>query len=1003
MSDQKRTRRTISSFFLWSFLIATAGSPKAPAQTGPTAAPQQAPRTAPQVQEVLPSYEGQNVTSVELAGQPGLDLQSLRVRLAQRAGEPFSQAKVDQSLATLQRLGHFQAVELEIRPEAGGVRVLFVLQPAVYFGVYEFPGALGHFAYSRLLQVSEYPPRGAYTPVDVENARQNLQRFFRRTGYFENRVEPVVHVDKAHGLANVDFKVTLGRKAKFGKVNISGPAPQESARLEQVLHTVMARLKSSAIREGKTYKLKTLQNATQYLENTLMKQDRLAARVKLIGADYDPATNRADIHFQVDEGPVAHAQVIGAHLWSWTKRRLLPIYQQNGLDPELIQEGRQNLLSYMQAKGYFDAKVGTRIQQQAGGESIVYQITKGPRHKVKDIRIAGNDHLDSKELMSHLEVEKAHVIGHGKYSEHLARNSANNLRKFYQANGYSDVKVTPQVTQNNGNLIVTFRVEEGQQDIVEALRIEGNDTVPDSQLSPEGLKLGPGQPYSTKLVDEDRNHIMANYLKQGYLNASFRATAHAIGKDKHRLEVVYQIHEGPRVRTAQIVQLGRIQTRPGLIARNTNVAPEEPLREDKLLETESQLYNLGIFDWAEVDPRRQVTTQTEEDVLVKVHEAKKNQITYGFGFEVINRGGSVPSGTVALPGLPPVGLPKAFATSEKTFYGPRGQLEYIRKNLRGLGETLTFSGLAGRLDQRGAIEFADPYFRNTDWISHLTLSGEHDSQNPIFTSRLAQFSYQLKHALNADKTQNFFVQYSLKQTGITRLLIPDLISPQDLHVRLSTLSASYIRDTRDNVLDATKGIYETAELGVSPSVLGSSVSFAKLTAQAAYYRKVIKDIVWANSLRLGFGQPFAGSHVPLSEAFFSGGGSTLRGFPLNGAGPQKTIPACGNPADTSTCSFITVPVGGNELFILNSELRVPINYDLPVVGKNLGVVAFYDGGNVYPSVGFHQFGALYSNTVGFGLRYKTPVGPVRIDIGHNLNAPPGIKSTQFFLTLGQAF
>src|SRR5262249_2082869 len=115
------------------------------AQTGPTATPEQAPKTAPQVQEVLPSYEGQNVTSLELAGQPELNVQTLLPLLTQRAGEPFSRAKVDASVAALQRRGQFHAVELEIRPDAEGVRVLFVLQPAIYFGVYEFPGALDRF------------------------------------------------------------------------------------------------------------------------------------------------------------------------------------------------------------------------------------------------------------------------------------------------------------------------------------------------------------------------------------------------------------------------------------------------------------------------------------------------------------------------------------------------------------------------------------------------------------------------------------------------------------------------------------------------------------------------------------------------------------------------------------------------------------------------------------------------------------------------------------------
>jgi outer membrane protein insertion porin family len=106
---------------------------------------------------------------------------------------------------------------------------------------------------------------------------------------------------------------------------------------------------------------------------------------------------------------------------------------------------------------------------------------------------------------------------------------------------------------------------------------------------------------------------------------------------------------------------------------------------------------------------------------------------------------------------------------------------------------------------------------------------------------------------------------------------------------------------------------------------------------------------------------------------------------------------CGNPADPSTCSFIQVPVGGKQLFILNSEFRIPVP-----LKKGLGVAAFYDGGNVFQHVGFSDFSS-YTNTVGIGLRYATPVGPVRIDVGHNLNGLPGIKATQIFITLGQAF
>jgi outer membrane protein insertion porin family len=963
-------------------------------------AKEQAPKTAPQVEEVLPSYEGQRVVSVELAGRPDLDVHKLEFQLAQREGEPFSRSKVDQSVRALKSLKGVDEVEIEVRPQADGIRVLFVLQPAVYFGIYDFPGATDRFAYSRLLQVADYPPRGAYTPVDVEIAQKSITNFLQKNGYFEAQVTPEIQTDASHGLANVIFHAKLNRRGKFGNVVLDGAPPAEQKKLQGALRSWMARLRGAAIRRGKPYSLKNVENATQYLESQLLKREYLGSRVKLRGAEYDPATHRADVHYDVTTGPRVHVKVAGAHLWGRTRRKLLPIYQQAGLNPELIQEGRQNLISHFQSKGFFDVQVDAGVKPGPTGQTVFYEVTKGPRHKVKEVDIAGNRHLSENDLRGHVKVQKAGwwLLSHGKFSEKLVRTSVANLKRVYQANGFSSVQVTPEVTNEHGNIAVRFRVDEGPQDIVEARRLEGNNTVPENKLAPDGLKVTEGRPYSTKLVDEDRNQIMAQYLRLGYPNANFRATARPIDKDPHRLEVVYHITEGPRVIIDQIVTLGRKHTRQSFIDRTAQLKSEDAMREDELFASESRLYNLGVFDWAQIDPRRQVTTQTQEDVLVKVHEAKRNEITYGFGFEVINRGGSVPSGTVALPGLPPVGLPESFKTSQKTFWGPRGTFEYTRRNMRGLAETFSLSALGARLVQRGAASYAQPHFFGSSWASNLALSGEHNSETPIFTSFVGDFGFALQKPINKAETQTVLVRYGLRRTAVTDLLIPDLVPPEDRHVLLSTVAGSYIRDTRDNPLDAHKGIYQTAEIDFNPTALGSSVNFARLRTQAAYYRDIAVGIIWANSLRIGIEKPFAGSHVPVSELFFSGGGSTLRGFPLNGAGPQRQIPACGNPADPATCSFITVPVGGRQLFILNSEFRIPVP-----IKKGLGIAAFYDGGNVFEHVGFRDFGANYTNSIGIGLRYATPVGAVRFDIGHNLNALPGIKATQVFVTLGQAF
>jgi outer membrane protein insertion porin family len=968
-------------------------------QPEPTRAKWQTPRTAPQVEEVLPAYEGQKVVAVEVAGRPGLDESQLLPLLVQRKDEPFSMARVEQSIEALKKGGAAKEIELDIRPEPEGIRVIFVLQPAMYFGIYEFPGA-ERFPYSRLLQVSDYPPRGAYNPTDVNVTQTSVTKFLQQNGYFEAEVHPEVLTDSIHGLVNVVFHVTLRRHAKFGEVILNGAPPPEARALQHDLRSWRARALGAAIRPGKSYSFRTVQKATQYLESQLIRHEYLGSRAQFEGAEYDPSNHRANIHFKVTTGPPVHVKIQGGHVWARTRRKLLPIYQQAGLDPELIQEGRRNLISYFQAKGFFNTQVDSKIETLENGEQVLYFIVKGPRRKVASVEIVGNQTLPGKQLAQQIKVEKRRfpLISHGKFSEQLLKSSANNLKRVYQSEGFSSVEVTPEVSEASGNISVKLRVNEGPRDMVESLQLVGNNAVTESELAPKGLKVVEGQPYSTKKVDEDRNQIVAQYLRMGYLNASFRATARSTGKGSHRLNVTYVITEGPKVMVDSIVTLGRRVTRQSLIDRTVRLALEQPMRKDDLFRGEGRLYNLGVFDWAQIDPRRQITTQTDEDVLVKVHESRLNELKYGFGFEVINRGGSIPSGTVAVPGLPPVFLPSSFKTSEKTFWGPRGTVQYTRRNFRGLGQTISFSGLGARLVQRAAASFGDPYFVGTNWSSTFTLSGERNSENPVFTSRLGDFSFQLQRPMNPDATQQLTLTYSVRQTRLANLLIPALVPPEDRGVRLSGPTVTYSRDTRDNPLDATKGIYETAEFDLNPTALGSNVNFARLRAQAAYYKDVGKKIIWANSLRIGIEQPFAGSHVPVSELFFSGGGSTLRGFPLNGAGPQQQIPACGNASDPSTCALIRVPTGGRELFIVNSEFRIPVP-----LKKGLGIAAFYDGGNVFEHIGFRDFGSNYTNTIGIGLRYATPVGPVRVDIGHNLNPLSGIKSTQIFITLGQAF
>ena len=964
---------------------------------------------AQQIQAVASaaSYEGQRVSSAQVAGQPEDNLKELRAIVSGLARETYSQAAVERAAAALKIAGRCEDVETQVDQAADGLRVIFVLEPAYYFGIYSFPKAEKRFSYTRLLQATNYSKQEPYTRERVEEAESSLLDFLHRNGYFRATVEGKLQLDTAHRLVNVVFDVNLKRRANFGDVKITGVSKEQGERLAESLHAIKARARGAYLKPGKAYSARKIRAAMTHLQGQLGKQHYLAGQVKLASTIYDPQTNLADITFAVTEGPEIEVRVTGAHIWGRTQKKLIPMYQENAADADLVNEGTQNLTSYLQSKGYFDAKVQSKIEKRPSGVTVLYEIVKGKRGKVKPVEFHGNEHFSDKELKPYVPVSKGTpfvFFSHGKYSEQLVRKGVKNLEGLYRGAGYSEVKVIPKVLRNGGELKVAFQVEEGVRDMVESLKVEGNKTLSEQELAPKGMNLESGKPYSAQLLEKDRDRIMAVYLDRGYLNMTFKSAVQHVKEDPHRVHVLYQIEEGPRVFTSGVVPVGAGHTRPEIIARNVNIKTNQPLSATALLRGESNLYTLGVFDWANVDTRQTVSSETEAEVLVKLHEAKKNSIAYGFGFQVINRGGSIPSGTVALPGLPPVGLPENFTTSEETFWGPTGSIEYTRRNFRGRAETLTMAMLAARLDQKASASWENPTFWNTGWSQTVNVSGERTSENPIYTALLAGAGLQFQHYLDKDRQKSVTFRYAYSRTDLSNITIPDLVLPQDQHVRLSSLSASFSRDSRDNPLDAHHGIYESLQLDFAPRFLGSNTSFGRFLGQVAYYKPLNEEasLVWANSFRLGLEHAFGGQHIPISENFFSGGGSTLRGFALNGAGPQRPVLVC--PPDNPACNqTISVPVGGQQLVILNSELRFPLGVSMPLVGGPLGGAIFYDAGNVYPDVRLGNLFRDTSHTFGWGLRYKTPIGPVRIDVGYLVNPPPGLKSYQLFITLGQAF
>ncbi|HXM61711.1 MAG TPA: POTRA domain-containing protein [Terriglobales bacterium] len=949
-------------------------------------------------------YDGQTVSAIDLIGNPHRDLEYFRPLVVQKVGEPYSQANVEASIKALERTGQFPKIQLQVVPDPSGLRLNFLLEPAYYLGMVDFPEAAKLFSYTRLLQVADLPDEDPYDQARVAIAEQALQNFLRHNGYFQALVQNNIDIDDAHQLANLTFSAKLGKQARVADVTIQGTEPAENVRLLHSLRSLRTRFTGGLLKPGKPYSRERITAALAAIRRTLAQQHRLASHVEEIPPQYHAETNRVDVSFKVDLGPVVTVRATGARpsalpfMSGREMKKLIPIYSEGAIDHDLVEEGQQNLTDYFQKKGYFKVQVTTTFQQHPDRILLVYEIDKGSKYRVERIEFQGNHAISEKDLLAAVVVKKSHLWWHGSLSQKLLHQSATNLEALYRDRGYEEAKVSSQSLDHESKIDAVFKIEEGAQTLVSNVEVTGNDNIPAGQLAPAGFQLRSGAGFSPRQLADDRNRISATYLNRGYLNVEVKATVKRNPSDPHRVDVTYAIDEHQMVRVGDVIYLGQRRTRLSLIRKTAKVTTEAPMSRGELLEAESRLYDLNIFDWSSVGPRKPITDQTEESALVKVHEAKRNEVTYGFGFEVSHRGGNIPTGTVAVPGGPPVELNGyQIAPSQATFASPRGSVEIERHNMRGLAETASASILVSRLDQRALSTYAQPHFVGSQWSSLTSLSAERTTENPLFGATLGDASFQLERLLSRKNNTRFQIRYDFNKTVLSHLLVPELVLPQDRNVHLSTVSGTLLRDTRDKPLDAHRGSLSVLTLGITPTSLGSSANFGRLLSQYAFY-KPFRSVVFANSVRLGFVKSFAGSFVPTSELFFSGGGTSLRGFPIDEAGPQRLVPFCNVLTGLTGCVNVTVPVGGRQLFILNSEVRFPLG-----IMKALGGVLFYDGGNVYSAVNFNNFVNNYTNTVGVGLRYATPIGPIRVDIGRNLNPVPGLTPTQYYITLGQAF
>jgi outer membrane protein insertion porin family len=386
------------------------------------------------------SYEGQNVTAVELVANPKISVESLQPLVQQQTGEPYSSSKVENTISALQGTGRFAKVGVDVKPDPGGLHVTFTLEPALYFGIFDFPGATKSFSYTRLLQVVDIPNRTAYQQDLVSKAEDNLHQFFVSGGYFQAQVQSEPQFDEAHMLANVVFHVDLRKRAKLGRVEVQGTEPGEADHLLRATRSLRGTAAGASLKPGKPYTLKRIDSGMALMKRDLANQNHLASKVRLDHPQYHQDSNRADLVIDVRPGPIVKVHVTGAKLSPLPflrdrqMKKLIPIFSEGTVDPDLVEEGRRNLIDFFQGKGYFDVKVTTNLQNQASNVDLVYTVDRGSRHRVETVDFRGNRHF-GRDVLTRQVAVKPHrlvLLSRGKFSDKLLRQSVAGITAFYK-------------------------------------------------------------------------------------------------------------------------------------------------------------------------------------------------------------------------------------------------------------------------------------------------------------------------------------------------------------------------------------------------------------------------------------------------------------------------------------------------------------------------------------------------------------------------------------------
>lgn len=873
--------------------------------------------------------------------------EKLRDLLEINEGEPFTQEALQTSLKNIFRVGVYSDVKALWKADGDGIILSIELEeiPKVE-GITIRGGA--PLSRQQILSLTRLDRDPRFESGRDQMIIRLLRERYMTLGYYAADVQIYAMTNLGTGGVRLEIDIDSGDPTIIRAIEFKG-SPELAA--EEIIEV----FKETAV--GRQLKEAGLRNDIRRLQDYYIRRSFLTVDIQkpILIPDYD--MNDISVELTINAGPLIEVNFSPADVDSVRPLDLIPFQDRNVPLDRIVANGETKILQQLIAEGHKDAAVQASIRMDEEAETFAFNeetgaiiidvaINKGIAYKVRNFQVSGIRKDLEKQIIPQLKLTKKGWFHRVQYSKTALEDDKRRVLQLLRSAGYDSPTLASEAIEPApalGSIDIKLVFDPGPLQKIGKIEFNGNEEIPDEVLL-QTAGLNEGDTITSELLSSTLNSLISFYDSRGFAEAKI---GYGTVRSGALTNLIFNIDERQRSRVKKMIIAGNEITSEKVIKRALKLREDRVFSRRLASESQRMLYRLGIFTRVQIQTIDEELEPPERRLVVRVDEASPYSILYGFGVD-----------------------------SEERF---RFSFGFSNINLAGRNMKIGFNTRVSHIQQRHQLSFSAPRLIKGFQESAVRLFYEED-QKPGYAARRKGMLFE---SVGLDwRGWDLTGRYQYKWIDLFDVK-PNYVIPRfDSPIRLSLLSFVLTRDKRDDLINPNRGYLTSVITQYAPGWLGSQVGYLKNRFQFFNYAQIQPGTVFAMGLRLGLAWPLSDSEdVPISERFFAGGSTSLRGFKLDYAGPLT------EPDETGK----QYPLGGNALLVANLELRLQLL-------ENVGGVVFYDFGNVFPSISDLNLYKL-THSLGIGFRYNTPLGPLRVDYGKSLRS----KDFGFFFSVGHAF